>query len=77
MRKKEATAETTTEIASTTQNPQALSPNGTATFIPHRLAMRVGMEMMRVTTVSSFMTMFTLLEMTEAYASIVPERISR
>ena len=67
----------TTEMPSTIQNPPAVSPNGTPTFIPHKLAINVGIEMIIVMTVNNFITIFTLLEITDAYASIVPERMSR
>ena len=75
--KNPTTAEITTAMATTTQNPQATPSKGTETFMSHKLSMSVGTEMMSVLTARNFMTMFTLLEMTEAKASMVPVRMSR
>ena len=77
MMKNAVTPVTAIQIPMITQNPHTESPNGTATFMPHKLAMSVGIVMISVITASSFMTVFTLLEITEAYASIVPDKISR
>ena len=66
MRKKEMTAVMTTAIPKTIQNPPAISSKGTRTFMPQMLATSVGMVMMMVMTVRSYITMLTLLEMTEA-----------
>ena len=66
IRKNADTAVATTHKAITIQNPPLIFKNGTSTFIPQILAMSVGMLMMRVTTVRSFMTMFMVVEMIEA-----------
>jgi len=64
------------EPPSTPKNPHGLPCPGTHVFIPNSEAIKVGMDIIRVTEVSIFMTIFKLLEITYAYASIVPERIS-
>jgi hypothetical protein len=56
-------------------NAWGLFSKGTSTFIPKKLATIVGIDRMIVTEVRNFMTIFKLLEMTDAYASIVPLRI--
>ena len=52
-----------------------LCSKGTSTFIPKKLATIVGIDRMIVTEVRNFITIFKLLEMTDAYASIVPLRM--
>ena len=74
---KDVIAVVTTQIPMTIQKPHHLPSKGTPTFIPHKLAINVGTEMMSVMTASSFITTFRLFEMTEAYASIVPDKMSR
>ena len=77
MRMNEQIAVSTTQIPITTPKPHSVPSNGTPTFIPHKLATSVGMEMISVITASSFITTFKLLEITEAYASMVPDKMSR
>ena len=48
---------------------------GLSTFIPKKLATIVGSAIIIVTEVRNFMTIFRLLEMTDAYASMVPVRM--
>ena len=47
-------------------NPYGWFCSGTGTFMPHRLAIKVGMARMMVMEVKNFMTPFRLLEMMEA-----------
>ena len=63
-------------IPSTAQKPQAVPANGTATFMPHREAMIVGMDSKAVNEVSIFMVMFRLLLITDAKAYVVFDMIS-
>ena len=64
-----------TVIVKIIANAWGLSAKGTLTFIPKKLATIVGIAKMIVTDVRNFITIFKLLEMTDAYASIVPLRI--
>ena len=56
--------------------PYGLSCNELGTFIPYRLAMRVGIMRIREIEVSCFMISPILFPITEAYASIIPARMS-
>jgi hypothetical protein len=64
----------TTDIPIIIQKEKELL-RGISTFIPKKLAIIVGMAMTIVTEVRNYMTMFRLLEMTEAKASMVPLRM--
>ena len=60
----------------TIKNPIGWDAQGTGTFIPKKLAIIVGIAITIVTEARNFMTMFRLLEITEAKASIMPARTS-
>ena len=47
------------------------------TFIPYRPDITVGIAIMRVMTVRDFMTLFSLLSITELISSLVPFIMSR
>lgn len=66
------TAQATARIA----HAQSPPINGKSTFIPKKPVMNVGNIRQRETIVSLFIITFILLLITEAYASIVPVRIS-
>ena len=53
-------------------NPNGLFSNGNFTFIPQKLDIIVGIASTIVIDVKNFITTFKLLEIIEAYASIVP-----
>ena len=54
---------------------QGCSWKGNATFIPYKLKIMVGIDRTIVMDVSVFITIFKLLEITEAKASMVPLKI--
>ena len=57
------------------KNALGLFANGISTFIPKKLATMVGIDKTIVIDAKNFMTIFRLLEMIEAKASIVPLRM--
>lgn len=63
------------EIAMIIMKACGCPDSGTGTFIPKKLAIMVGIVKTIVIEVKNFMTMFKLLEITEAKASIVPLKI--
>ena len=63
--------DTTTRI----KNPCAECASGTGTFIPQKLAIIVGIDITIVMIARTFITIFRLFEITDAYASIVPLKI--
>ena len=72
-----AIRDTISDTATTIQNANMLPCPGTPVFMPNMLAMSDGIEIISVITVRVFITLFWLLEITEAYASIVPLKMSR
>ena len=74
--RKNAPTEITTAITTNPQNAMGECSSPLGTFIPYRLAIRVGSMRRMETLVIRFMIVFTLLEITLAKASIVPVRIS-
>lgn len=64
------------EIPVTIANPCISFENGNGTFIPQILAINVGNDKTIVIDANNFITTFRLFEITEAYASIVPLRMS-
>ena len=73
-----ATRQHAIDIARTIQNPNGDDWNGRfITFIPHKLAISVGIDSTIVSDVRIFITMLRLFEITEANASIVPLKMLR
>ena len=70
-----ARAETNTEPTTMKGNANGLFSKKFGTFIPKKLEIAVGMEMAIVMIVSDFITIFRLLEMIDAKASIMPLRM--
>ena len=58
-----------------TNAPVAVFCHGKGTFIPKKLKIMVGMVMIMVMEVSTFITEFRLLDMTELYASMVTSKM--
>ena len=68
--------ESTTDTKITIQIPYLLSSKSLGTFIPYKLAIKVGIIKIIDIEVICFIIVFILLEITEAYASMVPVKIS-
>ena len=68
---------TATIMPITAQKPQIVPANGTPTFMPQMDAIMVGMVRIMVIAAKNFITVFWLLLITLANASIVPDMISR
>lgn len=67
--------EKTKDMMKTIKKASGLFANGISTFIPKKLATMVGIDKTIVIDAKNFMTIFKLLEMIEAKASIVPLRM--
>ena len=65
-----------TEISIIIGNPNLLFWNGMFTFIPQKLDTIVGTASTIVIDVKNFITPFRLFDIIDAYASIVPVRMS-